>query len=53
MGARVSLPPMQRRCDSLFKALGISVGGEVTGPLVTSFVGAVVLLFVVGLLKQG
>jgi uncharacterized membrane protein YeaQ/YmgE (transglycosylase-associated protein family) len=36
----------------LFGLLGISVGGEWVGALVTATVGAVVLLFVVGLIKK-
>lgn len=36
----------------LFGVLGISVGGEWVGPLVTATVGAVVLLFVVGLIRS-
>jgi uncharacterized membrane protein YeaQ/YmgE (transglycosylase-associated protein family) len=36
----------------LFRLLGISVGGEWVGALVTATVGAVVLLFVVGLIKK-
>ena len=36
----------------LFKVLGISVGGEWVGALITATVGAVVLLFVVGLVKK-
>jgi uncharacterized membrane protein YeaQ/YmgE (transglycosylase-associated protein family) len=36
----------------LFGILGISVGGEWIGPLVTATVGAVVLLFVVGLIRS-
>jgi len=34
-------------------ALGLSSDGSLIGALVTSFAGAVVLLFVVGLLKKG
>ena len=36
----------------LFGVLGLSVGGEWVGPIVTAFVGAVLLLFVVGKLKK-
>lgn len=36
----------------LFKVLGISVGGEWVGPIVTATAGAVVLLFAAGLLKK-
>jgi len=36
----------------LFNALGISIGGELIGPLITAVVGAVVLLFIVGLIKK-
>lgn len=36
----------------LFKVLGISAGGEWVGALITATVGAVVLLFVVGLIKK-
>ena len=36
----------------LFGVLGISVGGEWVGPLVTATVGAVVLLFAVGLIRK-
>jgi uncharacterized membrane protein YeaQ/YmgE (transglycosylase-associated protein family) len=36
----------------LFKLLKISIGGEWVGPIVTATAGAVVLLFVVGLLKK-
>lgn len=36
----------------LFKLLKISLGGEWFGPIVTATVGAVVLLFVIGLFKK-
>ncbi len=36
----------------LFKVLKISVGGEWVGPIVTATVGAVVLLYLIGLLKK-
>ncbi len=36
----------------LFKQLKISIGGETIGPLVTAFVGAVVLLFILSLIKK-
>lgn len=37
----------------LFGVLGISIGGgEWIGPIVTATVGAVVLLFVIGLIKK-
>jgi uncharacterized membrane protein YeaQ/YmgE (transglycosylase-associated protein family) len=36
----------------LFGLLGISVGGEWVGALVTATIGAVILLFVVGLIKK-
>jgi len=36
----------------LFKALKLSIGGEWVGPIVTATVGAVVLLFVIGLIKK-
>jgi uncharacterized membrane protein YeaQ/YmgE (transglycosylase-associated protein family) len=37
----------------LFGVLGISIGGgEWLGPIVTATVGAVVLLFVIGLIKK-
>lgn len=36
----------------LFKLAKISIGGEWLGPIVTATVGAVVLLFVVGLIKK-
>jgi uncharacterized membrane protein YeaQ/YmgE (transglycosylase-associated protein family) len=36
----------------LFKLLKISIGGEWVGPIVTATVGAVVLLFVVGMIKK-
>ena len=36
----------------LFGVLGISVGGKWVGPLVTATVGAVVLLFAIGLIKK-
>ena len=36
----------------LFKLLKISIGGEWVGPIVTATVGAVVLVFVVGLIKK-
>jgi len=36
----------------LFKQLGISIGGETIGPLVTAFIGAVILLFIIGLIKK-
>jgi uncharacterized membrane protein YeaQ/YmgE (transglycosylase-associated protein family) len=37
----------------LFGVLGISVGGEWIGPIVTATVGAVVLLFLIGLIRKG
>ena len=36
----------------LFKLLKISVGGEWLGPIVTATAGAVVLLFVIGMIKK-
>ena len=36
----------------LFRVLGITVGGELIGPLVTASAGAVVLLFIVGLVSK-
>ena len=36
----------------LFKVLKISIGGEWVGPIVTATVGAIVLLFVIGLVKK-
>ena len=36
----------------LFKVLKLSIGGEWVGPIVTATVGAVVLLFVIGLIKK-
>jgi uncharacterized membrane protein YeaQ/YmgE (transglycosylase-associated protein family) len=36
----------------LFKLLNISIGGEWIGPIVTATAGAVVLLFVIGLIKK-
>lgn len=36
----------------IFDFLNVKIGGDVVGPLVTSVAGAVVLLFVVGLLKK-
>ncbi len=36
----------------LFKLLKISIGGEWIGPIVTATAGAVVLLFVIGLIKK-
>ncbi len=36
----------------LFGVLGISVGGEWVGPLVTATVGAVLLLFAIGLVRK-
>lgn len=36
----------------IFEFLGISIGGEWMGPLVTATVGAVVLLFVIGLIRK-
>ena len=36
----------------LFKLLKISIGGEWVGPIVTATVGAVVLLFVIGMIKK-
>ena len=36
----------------LFGILGISVGGKWVGPLVTATVGAVLLLFVVSLIRK-
>jgi uncharacterized membrane protein YeaQ/YmgE (transglycosylase-associated protein family) len=37
---------------SLFGFLGVSAGGGLVGSLITAFVGAVVLLFVIRLLKK-
>ena len=37
----------------LFGFLGLSAGGGLVGSLITAFAGAVVLLFVVGLIKKG
>lgn len=36
----------------LFGILGISVGGETIGPVITATVGAIVLLFLIGLVKK-
>ena len=36
----------------LFKVLKISIGGEWIGPIVTATVGAIVLLFVIGMIKK-
>ena len=36
----------------LFKLLKISIGGQWLGPIVTATAGAVVLLFVIGLIKK-
>ena len=36
----------------LFGVLGLSTGGGLLGSLITAFVGAVVLLFIVGLFKK-
>lgn len=36
----------------LFKLLKISIGGEWLGPIVTATVGAIVLLFVIGMIKK-
>ncbi len=36
----------------LFNTLGISVGGEWVGPIVTATVGALALLFVIRLIKK-
>lgn len=36
----------------VFSLLGVSIGGELIGSLITATVGAVVLLFIVGLLKK-
>jgi uncharacterized membrane protein YeaQ/YmgE (transglycosylase-associated protein family) len=36
----------------LFGVLGISVGGEWVGPIVTATVGALVLLFLIRLIKK-
>jgi uncharacterized membrane protein YeaQ/YmgE (transglycosylase-associated protein family) len=36
----------------LFKQFGVSAGGGLIGPLVTAFVGALLLLFIVGLIKK-
>jgi uncharacterized membrane protein YeaQ/YmgE (transglycosylase-associated protein family) len=36
----------------LFKMLNISIGGEWVGPIVTATIGAIVLLFLVGLIKK-
>lgn len=36
----------------LFEVLKISIGGEWIGPIVTSTVGAIVLLFLLGLIKK-
>jgi uncharacterized membrane protein YeaQ/YmgE (transglycosylase-associated protein family) len=36
----------------LFGVLGISISGEWIGPIVTATVGAVVLLFIIGLIRK-
>ncbi len=36
----------------LFDMVGISIGGEWVGPIATATVGALVLLFIVGLIKK-
>lgn len=36
----------------LFKLLKISIGGEWLGPIVTATAGAVVLLFLIGVIKK-
>lgn len=36
----------------LFNMLNISIGGEWIGPIVTATAGAVVLLFLIGLIKK-
>lgn len=36
----------------LFGVLGISIGGKWVGPLVTATIGAIVLLFIVGLFRK-
>ena len=36
----------------LFKQLKISIGGETIGPLVTAFIGAAILLFILTLIKK-
>ena len=36
----------------LFGLLGLSLGGGIVGPLITATIGAVILLFVVGLFKK-
>ncbi len=36
----------------LFKLLEITIGGEWFGPIVTATVGAVVLIFLIGLIKK-
>lgn len=36
----------------IFEALDISIGGEWIGPLVTATAGAVVLLFLIGLIRK-
>ncbi len=36
----------------LFSRLGISIGGAWVGPIITATAGAVILLFVIGLIKK-
>jgi uncharacterized membrane protein YeaQ/YmgE (transglycosylase-associated protein family) len=36
----------------LFSLLGVSSGGGLIGSLITAFIGAVVLLFIIGLIKK-
>lgn len=36
----------------LFKQFGITIGGKWVGPIATSTIGAVVLLFLIGLIRR-
>lgn len=38
--------------DWLFRQLGVSIGGQWVGPIAKATVGAIVLLFVVSLIKK-
>lgn len=36
----------------LFRSLGVSLGGDLLGTIVTSVIGALVLLFLIGLIRR-
>ena len=49
---RIGFPFPTYMMGWLLGALGVSIGGGLIGSLVTALIGAVVLLFIVGLIKK-